>query len=119
LGIFFFVIYHLLHFTFITTNPEYANLHDSLGRHDVYSMVVLGFQNYLISAVYIVAMCFLAFHLSHAVSSFFQTMGWNKKELEVKLKCVAYIIAVAVFIGYTSMPIAVLIGFIKLPGGIH
>ncbi len=119
LGILIYVIYHLLHFTFISTNPEFANLHDSLGRHDVYSMVVLGFQNYLISAVYIVAMFFLAFHLSHAVTSFFQTMGWNKKELELKFKYVAYIVAVVIFIGYSSIPVAVLTGLIKLPGGVH
>ncbi len=119
LGILLYVVYHLLHFTFITTNPEYANLHDSLGRHDVYSMIVLGFQNYLISTVYIIAMLLLAFHLSHAVSSFFQTMGWNKKELEKKFKYIAYVVSVTIFIGYTSIPVAVLAGLIKLPGGGH
>jgi len=43
-----FVIYHLLHFTFEATNPEFHELHDSAGRHDVYRMVVLGFQQPLI-----------------------------------------------------------------------
>ena len=56
IGILLYVVYHLLHFTFITTNPEYASLTDSVGRFDVYSMVILGYQNYLISGVYLVAM---------------------------------------------------------------
>ena len=119
LGIFFFVVYHLLHYTFIVTNPEYANLHDNLGRHDVYSMIVLGFQNYFISAVYIIAMLFLAYHLSHAVSSLFQSMGWNKKELEHKLKLIANAYAILILIGYVSIPIAIMTGCITLPGGAH
>ncbi|MFH2049324.1 MAG: succinate dehydrogenase cytochrome b subunit [bacterium] len=119
LGIFFFVIYHLLHFTFIVTNPQYADLHDNLGRHDVYSMIVLGFQNYLISGVYIIAIFFLAYHLSHAVSSLFQSMGWNKNELEHKLKLIAYLYAILVFIGYVSIPVAIMTGCITLPGGAH
>ena len=39
----FFVTYHLLHFTLIVTNPEYAGLKDAAGRFDVYSMVITGF----------------------------------------------------------------------------
>ncbi len=119
LTIFAFVVYHLLHFTFLVTNPDYVDLHDSMGRHDVYSMVILGFKSYIRSGVYVLAMVLLAVHLSHAISSFFQTLGWNKKETEPKLKALAYIVAVLIFVGYTSIPVAVLTGFITLPGGGH
>ena len=70
-----FTIYHLLHFTLGITDPVNHHLTDAAGRHDVYSMVVLGFQNIYVSAAYIVAMLFLGLHLSHAASSIFQTLG--------------------------------------------
>ena len=44
-----FVVYHLLQFTLQVTNPEFRELHDSLGRHDVYRMLIPGFRHPLIS----------------------------------------------------------------------
>ncbi|NOY88348.1 MAG: succinate dehydrogenase cytochrome b subunit [FCB group bacterium] len=115
--IFFFVIYHLLQFTLIVTNPQYANLRDALGRHDVYSMVILGFSNYFISGAYIIAVLMLAFHISHAISSFFQTLGWNNDKVLPKLKLLANIVAILFFIGYASIPVSVLLHIVKLPVG--
>ncbi len=119
LGVLTYVVYHLLHFTFIVTNPQYENLTDSLGRHDVYSMVVLGFQNYLISGVYLVAMFFVAYHLSHALFSLLQTLGLNNPRVQPWLKRIVYCLSVVIFIGYASIPIAVLVGIINLPTGGH
>jgi succinate dehydrogenase / fumarate reductase cytochrome b subunit len=42
-----FATYHLLHFTFVSTDPRLADLRNS---HDIYSMVILGFQQPLISS---------------------------------------------------------------------
>jgi len=119
LGILLYVVYHLLHFTLIVTNPEYAGLRDVLGRPDVYSMVVMGFQNYLISGVYFVAVIFLAFHLSHAISSLFQTLGWNTIAVQPILKRIAYTVSILLFLGYTSIPVAIVLGLVTLPGGGH
>lgn len=114
LAIFFFVVYHLLHFTVRVTNPEYATLTYGAEMHqDVYSMVVLGFQNPIISVVYLLAVFFLALHLSHGISSFPQTMGWNKTELQPIYRRIAYTVSVLLFFGYASLPIAVLLGVIK------
>ena len=115
IGVFLFVVYHLLHFTFITTNPQYHDLIDPLGRHDVYSMVILGFQNYLISAVYIVALAIISYHLSHSIGSMFQSVGWNDSQYEPLLHKIAVIYAWVIFLGYVSMPVGVLTGIIKLP----
>ncbi len=112
-----YVAYHLAHFTFITTNPEYASLTDNLGRFDVYSMVILGFQNIWISAIYLAAMVAVAFHVNHAVPSLLQTLGLTRDRYRNALKRLGNAIAIIVFIGYTSMPIAVLAGVITLPGG--
>lgn len=117
LGVILYVVYHLLQFTFIVTNPQYAHLTDAIGRHDVYSMVVLGFQNYLISAMYIVAMFLVSYHLSHALLSLLQTLGLNNPRVQPTLKKIAYTVSTIVFIGYTIIPVAVLLHVVKLPAG--
>lgn len=117
--ILFFVVYHLMHFTLIVTNPEYAGLKDAAGRFDAYSMVIHGFQNYLISAVYIIAMALMSFHLSHALSSMFQTLGLNNSRHIDKLKLFSTLIAWVFFLAYSSMPVAVMLKLVQLPGGGH
>jgi succinate dehydrogenase / fumarate reductase cytochrome b subunit len=117
LGMCLYVIYHLLHFTFVVTNPEYASLRDSAGRFDVYSMVVLGFQNVGISTVYLLAMIALGFHLNHAVGSLFQTFGLNNPEWRKRFKLLGNVVAIGVALGYASIPIAVLLNIVTLPTG--
>src|SRR5580700_7503358 len=58
-----FVIYHLLQFTLHVTHPEFRKLHDSLGRPDVYRMLILGFRHPLVSIFYVLCLFLLAFHL--------------------------------------------------------
>jgi succinate dehydrogenase / fumarate reductase cytochrome b subunit len=117
-GIFLYVVYHLLHYTFVITNPQYVGLHDSLGRHDVYSMIILGFQNGLISVVYFVAMLSLCYHLTHSIPSLFQTLGLNNDKTRSKFNVIGWIVAVAIFLGYSVIPAAVLLKIIKLPEGV-
>src|SRR5262245_24188803 len=40
----FYIVYHLMHFTFVTVHPEFGHFTDAQGRHDVYRMVVSSFQ---------------------------------------------------------------------------
>ena len=112
--LFAFIVYHIAHFTVQVTDPRFALLKaDPLNRHDVYSMMVYGFQNVFVSAFYIVAMFLLALHLSHGASSFFQSLGLNDKKMTPRLAWGARVFAWLIFIGYTSMPVAVLLGLIK------
>lgn len=111
-----FVVFHLLHFTLRWTHPEYANLTDAQGRFDVHTMVITGFQSFSISATYVLAMFFLALHLSHAVFSLFQTLGWNSPELDPKLKAVANFASAVVFLGYVSIPLGVVFHVIEQGG---
>ena len=112
-----FLIYHLLHFTLQVTNPAISagvggNV-DALGRPDVFKMVVLSFKQVAIATVYIIAMVALALHLTHGVQSFFQTMGLNNERTIDIFEKVGTISAVILFIGYISIPIAVLVGILK------
>lgn len=113
--VFLYLVYHLLHFTVVVADPSLMPLKEEL---DVYSMIIVGFGNYYVSGVYIVAMFLLAYHLSHAVSSLFQTLGLNKPSMQPKLKVIANLFAIVITAGYVSIPVAVLLGLLKLPGGV-
>jgi succinate dehydrogenase / fumarate reductase cytochrome b subunit len=109
-----FVVYHLLHFTAQVTNPEFRQLEDSAGRHDVYAMLVRGFNNPFASGFYILGMFLLCSHLSHGFGSFFQTMGLNSQRLAPVLVNGGRILAWLIFVGYVSIPIAVMTGLLHL-----
>ena len=110
-----FIIYHLLHFTVRVTDPRFSVLpKDPLGHYDVYSMMVLGFSSPLVSGFYILAMFLLALHLSHGSSSFFQSLGLNNHKLAPRLELGGRIFAWLLFFGYSSIPTAVLLGWVSL-----
>jgi len=109
-----FIIFHLLHFTARKFNPQFPLLKlDPLNRYDVYSMMVYGFQNIYVSVFYVVGLFLLTLHLTHGSSSFFQSLGLNNEPLTPKLAAGGRLFAWLLFIGYASIPIAVLLGFIK------
>jgi succinate dehydrogenase / fumarate reductase cytochrome b subunit len=112
-----FILYHLAHFTFGLTHPEHFSLHDAQGRHDVYGMVVLGFRQPLVSFLYIAAMIPLALHLRHGVSSIFQSFGLNHPKFQWIFRGLGPAIALIVFLGNVSIPLAVLAGWIPYPVG--
>jgi len=111
--VFVFVIYHLLHFTWGMIHPEYAHLVDPKGRPDVYSMVVLGYQNVLISGSYILAMLCLWFHLSHGFSSLFQTLGLTSAKYRPLIERAGPIFATVIVAANISIPLTILLGIVK------
>lgn len=110
-----FVIIHLLHFTFGKLQPEYANLLDSRGHQDVYSMVILGFQNSFFAVGYILALIFLGLHLSHGFGSVFQTLGFSKTEFKNNAQKLGQLFGAGIALAYISIPAAVLLGILSLP----
>ena len=113
LSVFCFIIFHLMHFTFGSVDPTIAELVDAKGRHDVYSMVILGFQNKTIASVYLLAMFFLAAHLRHGVYSFLQTLGLLKEPCVRGAKRFALIFSILIFAGYVSIVAASLGGWLQ------
>ncbi|MCG3149149.1 MAG: hypothetical protein PCFJNLEI_02608 [Verrucomicrobiae bacterium] len=108
-----FIIYHLAHYTLLTIHPEYRNLHDDLGRHDVYRMIVLGFSSPSVVSFYVISVGLLCFHLSHGIGAMFQSLGLKNEAYVERIDCLAKIVAVGLFIGYISIPLAVQIGMVK------
>jgi succinate dehydrogenase / fumarate reductase cytochrome b subunit len=116
-----FVLFHLAHYTFgiVQKAPvkdtegnvvyeSFFDLKDSKDRQDVYGMTIYGFRNPLISLLYIAAMAFLASHLSHGFQGLFQSLGLNHSRWQPLLRGASLVVAVVVFVGNCSMPLAVL-----------
>lgn len=107
-----FVFYHLAQFTWGFTNPDQFALVDEKGRHDVYTMVILGFSNVYVSTFYVIAQVCLAFHLSHGIGSAAQTFGLTASKWGRALRTGGLAFAVLMFLGYSSIPVSVLLGWL-------
>jgi len=114
-----FVIYHLLHYTVLVeavnfTGIDFATLKDpKTNGPDVYAMVVYGFSKWFVSLFYIIAVGLLCLHLSHGIAAMFQSMGWKSPVYGPVIDKAAKIVAIALFIGYASIPVAVMCGLGK------
>jgi succinate dehydrogenase / fumarate reductase, cytochrome b subunit len=114
-----FIIFHILHFTTNTIQPEFADMKEvmpnGLERHDVFRMVVTGFQNPWAAGFYILGMILLCMHLSHGFGSLVQTLGLNTTKLEPWLINGGRVLAIIICIGYIAIPIAVMTGLLHYP----
>ena len=103
-----FIIFHLLHLTGGVVGFSAGQF-----KHlAVYQNVVAAFAIWPVAVFYIVAMCALCLHLSHGIWSMLQTLGWSTARNEAKLKLLSRIIAIVVFLGFTSVPVAVMAGWL-------
>jgi succinate dehydrogenase / fumarate reductase cytochrome b subunit len=82
-------------------------------RHDVYTMAIAGFRNPFITIGYLLAMVFLALHLWHGGSSWWQSLGLDHPRYRWFTWRVGPVLAVIVLVGNCSMPLAVLTGLVK------
>lgn len=108
-----FILFHLAHFTAGLVDPDLLQLEDAMGKHDVYRMMVTGFSNPIVAIFYIVSMGMLMLHLSHGVSSTFQSLGLRSKKTFGFFDKLAKIAAVVLFLGNCSIPLAILAGVVK------
>jgi succinate dehydrogenase / fumarate reductase, cytochrome b subunit len=102
-----FIIYHILHLTTGTVFPDFQ-------EGAVYHNMVVGLGGY-VGVLYIVAMIALAFHLWHGVWSMFQTLGAPEGRDRSLGRWFATIFTILVTLGFISVPLAVLTGFLKSP----
>ena len=108
-----FIGYHLLHFTFHVVHAAEAHRVDSLGRHDVFSMVVLSFQDPVLVAWYVMAMAILSSHLHHGIGSWLQSLGLTNERFLPAIRRIAGIVAWLIFLGYSAIPVAILAGVVR------
>ena len=101
-----FVVFHLLH---LTT----GNVHPDFRPDDPYHNFVVGFSSVPVAIAYLAAMAALALHLYHGAWSATQTLGIDNPRFERFRRPAALGIALVVFLGNASFPLAVLAGVIK------
>jgi succinate dehydrogenase / fumarate reductase, cytochrome b subunit len=104
-----FIVFHLLHFTGGVVGFGAGQFKDLA----VYQNVVAGFAVWPIALFYIVAMGALCLHLDHGIWSMLQTLGWNTARNEATLQTISRVIAIVVFLGFTSVPVAVMTGWLR------
>jgi succinate dehydrogenase / fumarate reductase cytochrome b subunit len=79
---------------------------------DPYGNVINGFRVPAVSVFYIIAIGLLCLHLRHGLSSMVLSLGFHHPRYTPRLKAAAAIIALLIFFGFISMPVAVMAGVI-------
>ena len=103
-----FILFHLLHLT-----GGVVGFQPGQFKHlGVYQNVVAAFAVWPVALFYVVAMGALCLHLYHGIWSMLQTLGWSTARNQRKQKIVARVIAIVVFLGFTSIPVSVWAGWL-------
>jgi succinate dehydrogenase / fumarate reductase cytochrome b subunit len=124
--VFCFIVYHLLHYTFkveainlVRQNFAAADYQEPIKglaietQLNIYKMMVTGFSHPAVAFFYVLGVGLLCLHLSHGASSLFQSLGWKNKAWAPLLNCGAKAVATLIFLGYISIPAAILLKIIK------
>ena len=106
-----FVGIHLLDFTFVDkagANSIVAGMNngESLG---LYGVVWNGFSNPIRAVAYVIFMCCLGLHLSHAVSSVLVTLGSESDPFVRRAEWAAKAFAVLMTLGFSSIPVYIFV----------
>jgi succinate dehydrogenase / fumarate reductase cytochrome b subunit len=96
-----FIGYHLAHYTLLWVNPGYSTL-------SVYDMMLTGFRDPATSGFYLLGIGLLCWHLSHGIGAMFQSLGLKNELYRKRIDRAAIVIAIVLFAGYASIPLAVL-----------
>jgi len=104
-----FIVFHLFHFTGGMVGFQPGQFEHMM----VYQNVVAGFSVWPIAFFYILAMGALCLHLDHGIWSMLQTLGWVTLDNTKNLKAVSRIVALIIFAGFITVPIAVLTGWVR------
>jgi succinate dehydrogenase cytochrome b subunit len=108
-----FIVFHILHFTVGVIDPAGVfHTTDAAGRHDIYGDVVASFRIWWVSGFYIVAMAFLGLHLFHGAWSSLRTLGVARPSDHPLHRRIAAVVAIAVWLGFTLVPLGVIAGIV-------
>ena len=111
-----FIVFHILHFTTGTVFPVASTpdaMYPAWSHTDVYGNIISAFRTPWVVAFYVVAMLFLMLHLFHGAWSSVRTLGLTKPSRHPLHRRVATLIALVVWLGFSVIPVAVLLGVIR------
>ena len=100
----FFIVYHLITFKW---GPHYEIEYNGVVMRDLYRLVAEVFSSPAYVFGYVVCLILLGIHLSHGVSSVFQSFGLNHPRHTSVLKKLGLFYAVIVAVGFISQPLYV------------
>ena len=72
------------------------------------------FKVWPVSIFYIIAIALLCLHLYHGAWSMFQSLGVSHPRYTPLLKKLAAVVSAILAVGFISVPVAVLAGFLKI-----
>jgi len=104
-----FVVFHILHLSQGVVGFEPGQFKSLI----VYQNVVAAFSVWPVTVFYIVAMAALCLHLGHGIWSLLQTLGFSTVRNASALKLFSRAVAVVVFLGFISVPVAVMTGWVS------
>ncbi len=102
--ILFFIVYHLITFKW---GPYYEVEYNGMIVRDLYRLVVEVFSDPAYVSGYVICLILLGIHLSHGVSSVFQSFGFNHPRYTPMIKKAGWFYALVVAGGFISQPIYV------------
>lgn len=111
-----FLLFHLYDFTLREAAPPRSLVNGvDLG---LYGVVWNGFANPVRALLYVIAMCFLGMHLSHAISSVLVTLGILREKHTPNADLVARLFGGAMALGFSSIPIYICVKAFFLGGNV-
>lgn len=72
---------------------------------NLYSEIVLAFQNPIYVAIYVISMVALAYHLIHGFQSAFQTLGLDHKKYTPFIQKFGVAFSILICLGFASIPL--------------
>jgi succinate dehydrogenase / fumarate reductase cytochrome b subunit len=125
-----FIVFHIAHYTvrsvpgldynakiadvaLVKNNEPVIKNGEVVMTFNVNDMMISGFQNVGVAAFYIIATGLLCMHLTHGVSSMFQSLGLRNHVWRPRLDRIALLYGWVVFLGFAVIPVASLTGVLS------
>lgn len=106
-----FVLFHVYDFTITGDRTGDRSFVEGMGEESMglYGVVFNSFANPVRSLFYIIAVCAVGMHLSHAIASVAVTLGFLADKSTDRVELAAKVIGFIVAAGFTSIPLFVLL----------
>jgi succinate dehydrogenase cytochrome b subunit len=101
-----FIVYHLLHFTTGQLHPDFV-------PGDVYHNLVTGLTRPVVAGFYLVSMAVIGLHVYHGAWGSFRSLGAVSPKSDPLHRPVARVVAVGLWLGFSAIPMAVLLGWLR------
>ncbi|MCH2149179.1 MAG: succinate dehydrogenase cytochrome b subunit [Phycisphaerales bacterium] len=117
--ILFFIVFHILQFTTGTIQPTPFHVDESNGLGIVYINLYQAFQVWWIAGLYVFVMLLIGFHVYHGAWSMFQSLGMNNQDRNPMFRLIAALLAIGLFLGFSSVPILFWTNVLPPPAGLE